>query len=258
MNNRISVVIICRDEVHIIGKTINAVQQITDDVVVVDSGSTDGTQEIVKSTGARMFKTEWNGYGSNKNKGVALAKYDWILSIDADEVIDSELISQLRTIQINKISVVYNIRFRAFLGDKMIRFGEWSNDQHIRLYNRTYSSWNIAAVHEGLILPKETTVITLKGFIHHFTSQNLEEFTNKTKQYALLNAEKYYQQGKKAPWLKCFVATGFSFIKNYFFRLGFLDGKAGFLIAKMNAWYTWLKYNRLRELRKSLKFKASN
>ena len=251
MNNKISVVIICRDEAHIIGKTIQAVQQITDDVVVVDSGSIDGTQQIVQSTGARLIETEWSGYGANKNKGVSIAKYEWILSIDADEVIDNELIFELQTIQMSKISVVYNIRFRAFLGDKMIRFGEWSNDQHIRLYNRTYSAWNVAAVHEGLILPKETKVITLKGFIHHFTSRNLEEFTNKTKQYALLKAEKYYQQGKKAGWIKCCIATGFSFIKNYFFRWGFLDGKAGFTVAKMNAWYTWLKYVRLRELRKS-------
>lgn len=251
MNNRISVVIICRNEAHIIGKTIQAVQQISDDVIVVDSGSRDGTQEIVQSTGARLLETEWNGYGANKNKGVALAKYDWILSIDADEVIDDELIFQLQTIQISNTSVVYNVRFRVFLEDKMIRYGEWSNDQHIRLYNRTYSTWNVAAVHEGLILPKETTVITLKGFIHHFTSRNLEEFTKKTKLYALLNAEKYFQQGKKAGWIKCFVATGFSFIKNYFFRWGFLDGKSGFTVAKMNAWYTWLKYARLKELGKS-------
>ena len=84
MNNKISVVIICRDEAHIIGKTIQAVQQITDDVVVVDSGSIDGTQQIVQSTGARLIETEWSGYGANKNKGVSIAKYEWILSIDAD------------------------------------------------------------------------------------------------------------------------------------------------------------------------------
>ena len=251
MNNRISVVIICRDEAHIIGKTIKSVQQITDDVVVVDSGSTDETQQIVRSTGARLIETGWDGYGANKNKGVTIAKYDWILSIDADEIVDNELVSQLQTIIFTAIPIVYNIRFRAFWGEKMIRFGEWTNDQHIRLYNRNHSAWNVAAVHEGLVLPKGTTIITLKGFIHHFTSQNLEDFTTKTKLYALLNAEKYYQQGKKAGWIKCNVATGFSFIKNYFFRLGFLDGEAGFIVAKMNAWYTWLKYVRLRELRKA-------
>lgn len=250
MNTPISVVIICNNEAHIIGKTITAAQQITNDVVVVDSGSTDGTQQIVAATGARLLETAWEGYGRNKNKGVAIAKYDWILSLDADELIDETLKRQLLNLVLTDAALVYNILFRAFLGDTMIRYGEWANDAHIRLYNRHHTSWSEAQVHETLQLPAGTKIVTLKGFIHHYTSRNIGDFAVKTVDYAMLNALKYHQQGKKAGWIKCHVAAPFSFIKNYLFRFGFLDGKAGFIVAKMNAWYTWLKYIRLRELNK--------
>ncbi len=251
MNKLLSVVIICRNEAHIISRTIAAAQKVSDDVVVVDSGSTDGTQQIVTNSGATLIETTWEGYGINKNKGVVAARHDWILSIDADEIIDEVLVKHLQMLTLSEMNVVYNIRFRAFLGDTMIRFGEWANDQHIRLYNRTHVAWNEAAVHEGLIFPANTKTVTIKeGSIHHYTSKNIEDFAAKTVNYAMLNAQKYHQQGKKASWLQCRIAPAFSFIKNYLFRLGFLDGEAGFTVAKMNAWYTWLKYARLRELNK--------
>ncbi|MDB5209735.1 MAG: glycosyltransferase family 2 protein [Sediminibacterium sp.] len=249
MNKLISVVIICRNEAHIIGRTIAAAQLVSDDVVVVDSGSTDSTQSIVTASGAKLIETNWEGYGINKNKGVAAAKHDWILSIDADEIIDEALVKHLQTFTLSDTTVVYNIRFRAFFADSMIRFGEWANDQHVRLYNRTHVAWNEAAVHEGLVFPAGTKTVTItEGYIHHYTSRNIEEFAAKTVNYAMLNAQKYHSQGKKASWIQCRAAPVFSFIKNYLFRLGFLDGEAGFIVAKMNAWYTWLKYTRLREL----------
>ena len=250
MNPFISVVIICRNEAHIIGKTIAAAKRVSDDVVVVDSGSTDGTQQIATNGGANLLKTDWQGYGKNKNKGVAIAKHNWILSIDADEIIDEVLTQELNDLVFTEATIVYNLRFRAFLGKDMIRYGEWANDAHIRLYNRKKVSWNEAQVHEALLFPDDVKVLTLKGYIHHYTSKNIEDFAHKTVNYAMLNALKYHQQGKKAGWLKCRLAPVFSFVKNYLFRLGFLDGAPGFTVAKMNAWYTWLKYMRLRELNK--------
>lgn len=251
MNNQVSVVIICRNEAHIIGRTIAAALRFTDDVIVVDSGSTDGTQTIATAAGAKLLETSWDGYGKNKNKGAEIARYDWILSVDADEIADGALANAINHLSLPESNAVGNIRFRVFLGNKMIRYGEWSNDAHIRLYNRRYTHWNEAAVHENLLMPPGTQVITVKGHLHHYTSANLQEFALKMVNYAALNAEKYHQQGKKAGWAKLYLAAPFSFIKNYFFRLGFLDGKAGFTVARMNAFYTWLKYMRLDELSKN-------
>ena len=240
--------IICRNEAHIIGRTIAAARRFSDDVIVVDSGSTDGTQQVVTDAGARLIETDWEGYGKNKNKGVALARHDWILSVDADEVADDTLVGELKQLVFTDTATMYNIRFRVFFGAAMIRYGEWSNDAHIRLYNRKHTHWNEAAVHENLLKPAETKVVTIKGYLHHYTSGNVEEFAVKMVHYAALNAAKYHRQGKQAGWAKLYFAAPFSFIKNYFFRLGFLDGPAGFTVARMNAFYTWLKYAKLNEL----------
>jgi len=248
MKTPVSVVIICNNEAAIIGRTIAAAMLFTDDVVVVDSGSTDGTQQIVSSAGARLLQTVWDGYGMNKNKGVAIAKHNWILSIDADEIPDETLINALKQFQPSKHSIIYSIKFRSFFGNKMIRFGEWSNESHIRLYHREHARWNEAQVHESLLFTANAPIESLSGYIHHFTAGNLNDLRNKSIQYAELNATKYFQAGKKASLLKCYLATIFSFIVNYFFRLGFLDGSAGLTVARMNAWYTWLKYRKLREL----------
>lgn len=250
MKHDISVVIICNNEAHIIGRTMAAAAKVSDDLIVVDSGSTDGTQQLARAAGALVIETGWDGYGPNKNKGVAQASHNWILSIDADEVIDDELAAQLNALKLTDPTIVYNLRFRAFFGERMIRYGEWSKDEHIRLYNRTKVQWDAAQVHESLQLPAGHQVQTLKGYIHHYTSRNLEELASKTLHYAMLNAAKYHRQGKSAGWLRCRVSGPFSFFVNYLLRLGFLDGEAGYTIAKMNAWYTWMKYTQLRILNK--------
>ncbi len=247
----VSVVLIAKNEAHVIGKTIKVIQRFTDDIIVVDSGSTDGTQAIVQNLNARLIETAWVGFGLTKNIGIAAAKYDWILSIDADEIPDEILLKSIAKLQLKNASVVYKINFKTYFGKKLIRFGEWGKDAHVRLFNRTTVKWNDANVHEQLVLSKNVVVKNTEGYIHHYTMKDTAEFTQKMTQYALLNAERYYLQGKKAGWIKRTVSPAFSFLLNYFFKLGFLDGREGFLIAKVNAWYTHLKYARLYELTKS-------
>jgi glycosyltransferase involved in cell wall biosynthesis len=248
MKSPFSLVIICKNEAHNIVRILAIAHRISKDVVVVDSGSTDGTQSIVSSSGAVLLETNWEGYGNNKNKGVAIAKNDWILSLDADEVPDETLLNAMENISLDEVNVVYNIKRRAFIGDTMIRYGDWGNDSCIRIYNRNHARWNLAEVHETLTFPGNTKTITLKGYLHHFTSKNIDDFALKTVKYASLSASEYHQRGKKSGWVKRYLSAPFSFIKNYLFRLGFLDGEAGYTVAKMNAFYTWLKYSRLKEL----------
>jgi hypothetical protein len=170
------------------------------------------------------------------------------LSIDCDEMPDETLVQTLRDIDLTDANTVYKINFRTFLGKKLIRYGEWGKDAHIRLFNRTSVRWNNAAVHEQLIMPDGVRVKNCSGFILHYTMKDVADYATKITHYALLNAERYFRQGKKAGFFKRRISPGFSFFQNYLIRLGFLDGHEGYLIASMTRYYTFLKYHRLYEL----------
>ncbi len=244
----ISVVIITKNEAHIIGHTLQSLQPLIDDVVMVDSGSTDQTLEIGRRFGATIIEMGWEGYGINKNRGIAAAKHDWILSLDADEAIDEELKQSLGQLSLQKENEVFNIRFRNFFCGKRIRFGEWGFDKHIRLFNRRTVQWNNVAVHENLIFPPDVTVTQLKGHILHYTVQDRQEYAGKMTVYARMNAQKYFEAGKKAGFFKRYLSPVFAFLQHYIFRLGFLDGKEGFIIAKTTSAYTYRKYQYLEWL----------
>lgn len=244
----ISVVIICNNEKEIIGTTLESLAGLSDDIVVYDSGSTDGTLEIVKRFPVRLYEGHWDGFGKTKNKAIALAKYDWILSLDADEAIDGELKRSLAALELPPDQTVFDISFKTFLGDKELKYGEWGGDHHIRLFNRRQVRWDDEPVHERLLLPGPAITRKIKGFVLHRTMKDLDDYAQKMKQYAMLNAEKYRRQGKKASWFKLRLSPGFSFLHYYILRGGFLDGHSGYICAKMTAYYTFLKYARLREL----------
>lgn len=245
---RLSVVIIAKNEADIIGNTLQSLQGLTDDIVIVDSGSTDDTVSIGKQFSASIIETGWQGYGPNKNKGINAAKNDWILNLDADEAIDEELKKYLLTLELANDNIVYEVNFKNFFCGKQIRFGEWSGDKHVRLFNRTKTKWNDAAVHESLLLPPGVQTKSLKGNILHHTSNSIDDHISKTIAYAKLNAEKYFRQNKQAGFFKLRVAPGLTFFQHYILRLGFLDGWEGYFIAKTTAWYTFLKYSYLREM----------
>ena len=245
---KLSVVMVCRNAAKVIGETIKSFSALTDDIIVYDNGSTDETKEIVKQTNAKLFEGSWEGFGKTKNKANALAKYDWILSLDADEAIDEELKENLLKQDLVDEKKVYQFKFKNFLGNKWLRFGEWGNDKHIRLFNRMKIKWNDADVHESLLMQEDTKVVLVAGYVLHKTAANFSEYKNKIEKYAELNAKNYFKLQKRAGTLRMIFSPIFSFIKNYFFKLGFLDGATGYRCARMNARYTFLKYKRLKEL----------
>lgn len=243
----VSVVIITKNEAAGIGRCIAAAQQISDDVIVIDNGSTDGTTFIALSAGCRVYYENWDGYGANKNKGVAYARYNWVLSLDADEIPDELLIASIKNLRITNINTVYDISFRAYYGQKPVRFGNWGRDHHIRLFNRNHTQWTDAIVHETLNRPANTIVEKLPGHIHHYSVKSEVQYRAKIVQYARLNAFKYLNAGKKPTLIKLYIAPVFHFVKGYIFLLGILDGKRGWMVAKMMAEHTWLKYHFLSQ-----------
>jgi len=247
---KISVVIICKNEEDEIGRTLQSLAGLTDDIVVLDNGSTDNSKNIILDLGARLVEENWEGFGKTKNKAIGFANYDWILNLDADEAIDETLKNSLLNLPLQDDDEVFEMKFKNFLGDTYLRFGEWGEDWHIRLFNRRKVNWNEAIVHERLILPPGTRIKKLKGFVLHHTVKNEAEFAGKMRRYGLLNAERYAREGKRSSRIKIYLAPLFAFLKYYIFKLGFLDGRAGLVCARMSSYYTHIKYARLLELNK--------
>jgi glycosyltransferase involved in cell wall biosynthesis len=247
----VSIVIITKNEAEVIACCIEKSIQITDDVVIIDSGSTDETLAIANAWGCRTFIKPWDGYGASKNKGIEAAKYNWILSIDADEVPDDELIKSLRRLDFSDPAVVYDIKFSSYFGKKAMRFGSWGRDHHIRLFNRKLVRWSETLVHETLLFGKNIRVEKLKGRLHHYSVKDAEEYERKSSYYAEMCARKYFSAGKKAGVVKLYLSPLFGFIKNYIFNLGFLDGREGWAIAKITLTNTRRKYLYLSMMKKN-------
>lgn len=246
----VSVVIMAKNEEKIIGRTLQCVAGFTDDIVLLDNGSTDNTMKIAESFGCRVITTVFKGYGPTKNIGIDAAKYDWILSLDADECADKKLLGEIGNIDFSDAKTVYDLDFKTYFGERKILFGEWGKDHHIRLVNRRYVRWSNDEVHEKLLVPDHLKIKKLKGSVHHYTIDNKAELKEKFIRYAELNAQRYFGQ-KKASFFKLWASPAFGFIKNYIFKLGFIDGNEGFVIARLSAYYTWLKYYRLKQLNKN-------
>jgi len=247
----ISVVIITKNEAASIASCIMAAKLISDDIVVVDNDSIDGTARIAIAHGCRVYHEFWDGYGANKNKGIGYARHDWILSLDADEVADESLVRSLRDLNLDNAETVYNIPFITYFGKKPIRFGSWGRDHHIRLFNRKLVRWTEPPVHEKLMLPPTAHVKSLKGHLHHYSVKDSAECQNKNLYYACLSAENYLLNGKKAGWVKLHLSPLFHFVKNYIVFLGFLDGREGWEVARMISRHTRMKYRLLRDMSRS-------
>ncbi len=250
---KLSVVIITKNEERILPETLKAVQTITDDVLVCDTGSTDATIAVAIANGAKVIKEQWMGFGLTKNKANLKAKYDWILQLDADEIPDEQLQQTLKTLPLLNEKELYSVQFKNYLAEKWLQYGEWGTDAHIRLFNKKNVKWNDAPVHEELLYDKSFTVTKLQGFILHKTMQSKKQYAQKMKLYSERGGEKYFEQGKKGAWWKQYLSPILNFVKNYFFKLGFLDVAAGLTVAKMQAAYTYKKYATLNSLLKKNK-----
>ncbi|MEO6330607.1 MAG: glycosyltransferase family 2 protein [Ginsengibacter sp.] len=252
--NYFSIVIITKNEGHVLERTLASLKGLTDDLIIVDSGSTDTTLNIAGKYDAKILITKWLGYGATKNLGNSMSKYNWILSLDADEGIDETLRQNLLNSSLYADpAILYDIRFKSFIGEKNLKYGQWFNNHHIRLFNKENISWNTFLVHEKLNIPGGYKVKKLRGNILHYTMTNLNEFIIKANNYALLNAENYFVSEKKHPWYKLFFTPYYTFVFNYIFRLGFLDGWHGFVAAKLSAHYSFLKYAYLKEMKYTVK-----
>jgi glycosyltransferase involved in cell wall biosynthesis len=221
-----------------------------DEIVVVDSGSTDATVEICRRYTDRVFKRAWTGFVDQKNYAVERASHDWIISLDADERIGPELareIEQLRRAGFRDAG--YRIPRVAFFMGRWIRHGDWYPDHQLRLFDRRRGRWRGGRVHESVQV--EGMPGNLRGEIQHYTYRSLSDYLRRLETYSTLAAQDYQQRGKKASLPKLVGNPCLTFLKAYLLKRGFLDGAPGLMVAVMGAVSVFFKYAKLYELQRN-------
>lgn len=249
----ISAVIITKNEEANIERTIRALKQVADEVIVVDSFSTDKTAEISKNLGAKVFQLEWRGFGPQKNFGNEQAAHNFILALDADEVLDDNAVSEIKKLKETGLKGVYEFKMIHNYFGQFLKHGLETPSFKKRLFDKTVVTWNGNLLHEALIIPPGYPIIKLKGLIKHYSYQSIEHYLTKSNFYTTLNAKKLYDKSKKNYAVKMFFSPAFVFFKFFFLKMGFLDGMHGFIAAKLHMQTDFVKYAKLRELIKNKK-----
>lgn len=236
----ISATIITLNEAPNIARTLRSLS-CADEILVVDSGSTDQTREIAASLGARVIVHPWEGFAAQKNFAVEQARFDWILSLDADEELNEEARSGLERWKSSEPSASgYRFARRAqYLGRWILHSG-WYPDYKLRLFDRRKGRWHGAFVHESVVVVGP--IETLSGEILHYTCDSLAQHRERIEFYTDLAAKEMLERGERAGWLARVVVPPWTFLRTYFLCLGILDGTRGFLIAWMAARYVRRKY----------------
>lgn len=249
-SNPLSAVLITYNEAQNIGPTLERLQW-CDEILVVDSGSTDQTKAIAEQLGARVIEHAFEGFGQQKQFAIEQAVNDWVLSVDADEWVSEELataIQQLLKEKSGDMTAAEVARKTVYLG-KRLRYGPSIGDNLVRLFDRRKASFTDAKVHEQVAV-KEGKVLKLKGDLLHFPYASVHHHLEKMNYYTTVAARQGFERGKRTGrWGIPFRAI-MGFKKFYFFKLGFLDGFAGLAWAVFTGYYRFLKYVKLYELQK--------
>jgi len=244
---KLSVAIMSFNEEANIRRTLEAVLPLADEIVVVDSFSTDRTAEIAESVGARVFREPWKGYIGQTNSCLEKCRGEWVLCLDCDEVVTPELRESIRRALENPAAEGYVLNRRTFYLGRLLRYA-WQPDRKLRLARK-----DAALRCEGLepqpVLKMEGRIARLSGDLIHYSYKDFGAHMAQTQNFARKSAESYYRQGRTANGFDLFSRPFFAFFAHYFLRRAFLDGVPGFLAAFSNAVYVYMKYAFLWEMR---------
>jgi len=250
---KLSVVIITLNEERNIERCLKSVQEIADDLVVVDSFSTDKTEEICKKYNARFIQHEFSGHIEQKNWAITKAEYPHILSLDADEAISDELAQSILKVKDNwEYDGYYFNRMNNYCG-KWIKHTSWYPDRKLRLWDSRKGTWGGKNPHDKFLLENESTRKFLKGDMYHYVIYSFDEHIKKLDLFSTIAAYEHYQNGDTDGIFKILLHSFWRFFREFFVHLGFLDGYYGFLISSMSATYSFMKYVKLRQLNSAKK-----
>lgn len=244
----LSLVVITKDEEKNIERCLRSVP-FAQDILIVDSHSSDRTVEIAEKLGARVIQEKWRGFGAQKKFAVEQAKFDWILSLDADEAVSEELAAEIRQ-RFSSLDpqVGYRLPRRSFHLGRWIGHGGWFPDLQLRLFNRQFSNWGDDLIHEHIRAPKTEK---LNGEMKHWVFDDLSDQVKTNDRYSGLMAAEMFRRGKKFSLWKLVSKPPVKFLETYLWKAGFLDGLPGFLISVSAAYSVFLKWAKLWEMEQS-------
>ncbi len=248
---KLSVVIITYNEERNIERCIKSVQSIADEIVVLDSFSTDKTKEICETHGVLFSAHKFDGHIQQKNRALTLAKNEWVLSLDADEVPDEKLLQSIKDALENPTSEAYSFnRLTNYLG-KWVRHSGWYPDRKLRLLKKSIGHWAGINPHDKIELEQGARSILLEGDLLHYSYYSIEQHIDQINKFTTIGAFEAHKKGRKSNMAIAIVKSSWKFIRDYFFKLGILDGYYGFVICSLSAWATFNKYLKLRELNRN-------
>lgn len=245
---QLSVVVITLNEEKNLDRCLRSVKYIADEILVVDSFSNDNTTTIAARYGAKIIQEPFRGYGAQKNFATAQASHDWILSLDADEALSPELELGIKSVLRDPQHQAYELpRLTNYCGH-WIRHCGWYPDRKTRLYNRTKGTWKSEDIHEYWAADApEITPGQLKGDLYHYSYYTLSDHIRQIEKFSEILSRTAVAKGKKASVFQVVLAPVWKFLTAFFIRAGFLDGYAGFLVCRMSAFATFVKYSKIRQ-----------
>lgn len=244
----VSAVIITFNEERNIARCLDSLQGVVDEIVVLDSYSTDRTETICREKGAKFFQHRFDGHIEQKNRAITYASHPYVLSLDADEALDDRLRASI-------IKEKKDLRFDGYSMNRLtnycghwVRHCGWYPDRKLRLWNSTKGMWTGINPHDRYELSPGCTVRHLEGDLLHYSYYTLEDHYKQVEYFTDISAKAYHKEGKRAGWPMMYLSAFVKFIRDYFIKLGFLDGRTGFIISRISAYAAYLKYKKLREL----------
>ncbi len=247
----LSAVIITFNEEANIGRCIDSLQGIVDSIIVVDSFSTDTTEQICNNKGVQFVQHEFEGYIEQKNYALSLTDSPFVLSLDADEALSDKLRDSILKIKDDPQFDGYAMnRLNHYCG-KWLRHGGWYPDRKLRLYKNSLGDWKGTNPHDKLILKSGSKVGFLEGDILHYSYYTIKSHIEQANNFSEIAAQTLFKEGKRTSYIKIFLGPIFKLVRDYIFKLGFLDGYYGLVVAIISAQATFLKYAKLRQLGKS-------
>ena len=248
---RITAVIITYNEEYFIERCLASLEGIADEIIVVDSYSTDSTEEICKRHNVRFVKHAFEGYRDQKNYALTLATHKTILSLDADEALSDQLRQSILAVKENPEYDGYIFNRQNFYCGKWIRHSEWYPNRQLRLFDSEKGRFGELNIHEKFIMANGGATTILDGDLIHWACVSRQDHINKMTMYSDIGAEEFHKAGKKAGILTPYFHCVWGFFRTYFINRGFLDGHDGFLICSVYARSVFNKYKKLRELNKN-------